>query len=74
MIQHQPEHKLQREMDCFSDVCNNSSLTSSIKKTALMNQSAPRKPNQELHITVKGQNPQGVDNFSNIDSTLSLLQ
>lgn len=65
------EQEMQREMDCFSQACDNFGLTISTKKTEVMYQPAPGKPYQEPRITVKGQNLQAADNFTYLGSILS---
>ena len=62
------EKIMQHGMNCLCQGCDNFGLT---KKTEVMYQPAPRKPYQEPHITVKGQNLQAVDNFTYQGSTLS---
>lgn len=62
---------MQHKIDCFSRAGNNFGLTTSNKKTEVIHQPAPRKPYQEPHITVKGQNLQAVDYLAHLDSTLS---
>ena len=58
-------------MDQVSDSCDSYDLTISIKKTEIVYQPAPGKPNEEPTVTVKGQRLQVVDKFIYLGSTLS---
>jgi hypothetical protein len=65
------EQKMQHEMNCLSEACNNFGLTISTKKTEVLYQPAPGKPYHEPNITVNGQKLQAVDKFTYLGSTLS---
>ena len=55
------EEKMQKGVDQVSDSCDSYDLTISIKKTEVVYQPAPGKPNKEPTFTVKGQWLQVVD-------------
>ena len=57
----QTEEMMQKGVGQVSDSCGNYDLTTSIKKTDVVYQPAPGKPNNEPTITVKGQKLQVVD-------------
>ena len=65
------EEKMQKGVDQVSDSCDSYDLTISIKKTEVVYQPAPGKPNKEPTITAKGQRLQVVDKFTYLGSTLS---
>ena len=58
-------------MDQVSDSCDSYDFTISIKKTEVVYQPAPGKPDMEPTITVKGQRLQVVGKFTYLGSTLS---
>ena len=61
----------EEKMQKVSDSCDSYDLTISIKKTEVVYQPAPGKPDKEPTITVKGQRLQVVDKFTYLGSTLS---
>ena len=65
--------KMQRAMDQVSQSCDNYDLTISTKKTEVVHQPAPGKPNNKPTITVNinGQKRKVVDKFTYLGSTLS---
>ena len=65
------EHEMQVEMDSFSATCYNFGLTISTKKTEVMLRPAPGNRYFERQISVNGQNPQAVETFTYLGSTLS---
>ena len=65
------EEKMQKGMNQVSDSCDSYDLTISIKKTEVVYQQAPGKPNKEPTITVKGQQLQVVGKFTYLGSTWS---
>ena len=62
---------MQKGMDQVSDTCDSYDLTTSLKKTKVVNQPAPGNPYNEPTFTVKGQRLQVVDKFTYLGSTLS---
>jgi hypothetical protein len=62
---------MQKEMDCFSQVCDNFGLTISTNNTEILFQPAHGKPYNAPTVTVKGQNLEAVDHFTYLGSTLS---
>ena len=58
------EEKMQKSVDQVSDSCDSYDLTISIKKTGVVYQPAPGKPNKEPTITVKSQRLQVVDKYT----------
>ena len=65
------EEKMQKGVDQVSDSCDSYNLTISIKKTEVVYQPAPGKPNKKSTVTVKDQRLQVVDKFTYLGSTLS---
>ena len=65
------EEKMQKSLEQIFDSCDICDLTISIKKTEVVYQPAPRKPNKVPTNTVKGQRLQVVDEFIYLESTLS---
>ena len=68
------EQKMQKDVDQVSVSCDSYDLTISIKKTEVVYQPAPGKPNKEPTITLKGQRLQVVDKFTYLGSTLSRVE
>jgi hypothetical protein len=65
------EQQMQKEMDKFSQACDNFGLTISTKKTEVLFQPAPGKPYHAPTVTVRGQNLEAVEQFTYLGSTLS---
>ena len=66
------EPEMQQSMDKFSSACNALGLTSSTKKTEIINVSpAPSKVYRDLTITVNGEALRTVNKFTYLGSTLS---
>jgi hypothetical protein len=65
------EEQMQKEMDRFSQACDNFGLTISTKKTEVLYQPAPGKQYKEPQVMVKGQTLNAVNNFTYLGSTLS---
>ena len=63
---------MQNSVDKFSVICDNFGLTiSTKKKTEVMHQPAPGKPQVKPNITIKGQWLKEVEKFTYLGSTLS---
>ena len=65
------EIKMQKNMDHFSEACNNFGLTISTAKTEVMYQPAPQKAYSEPTITVGNETLKVTDRFCYLGSTLS---
>ena len=65
------EAKMQRNMDHFSEACNDFGLTISTKKTEVMYQPAPQKAYSEPTIRVGNETLKVTDRFCYLGSTLS---
>ena len=65
------EADIQCSVDKFSYACNDFGLTTSIKKTEVLHQPAPRKPYVEPSVTINGQRLNMVKRFTYLGSTLS---
>ena len=65
------EDDMLRNINKFSDACNDFGLTISIKKTEVMHQLAPGKSYVELSITANGQRLNVVNRFTYLGSMLS---
>ena len=66
--------KMQKGADQVYDCCDSYDLKISIKKTEVVYQPAPGKPNKEPTITVKDQRLQVVDKFTYLGSTFSRVE
>nr|VZI49017.1 unnamed protein product [Spirometra erinaceieuropaei] len=68
------EEEMQRSMDLFSAACENFGLVINTQKTVVMHQPPPNSvtvPNAPPQISVNGTQPQVVENFPYLGSTLS---
>ena len=64
------QRKMQGAVDHMSKACDNFQLTISTKKTEVVHQPVPGKPNSEPTITVNVQKLQVVDIYTYLGSTL----
>ena len=65
------EADMQHSTGKFAKACHNFGLMISTKKTEVMHQAAPGKTYTEPNITINGQQPNAVDKFTYLGSTLS---